>query len=365
MADTLPLSEAPAWLAPLESFFRKTGLWQSLHALQIETVVLPHAPKDDIKDCLRCLSEEIHEYLAQPDSATRPSSGGDRDKLVRSTVQSTLSTEQMARTVDDFIDKQRKAIDSSNRDEFLAPGSTGDSTCARIDVKGDSCGVKLQQSGIQHDKAALGCSAATKQGSEDGTEQPPEAAPLDGLEERVDNIREHLNVRFVPEATNIYRRVSALEDRIMILEREFPPWAAENFNQPGRRYTQPPPVTVYRAMPAAPRYAAAPSPSPARPAGKQLYRPALPAAPRSASAMAQGYHRQPTPKRKKTGVYVNSPLDAKGNPLFYSCGRGVNSSLTRSVLAQLQTRQGSALSPPEKQPDPAADLSKSNGEDAI
>ncbi|KAJ2357679.1 hypothetical protein GGF43_001313 [Coemansia sp. RSA 2618] len=242
--------------------------------------------------------------------------------------------------MDEFIAQQRKGIDRSNRDEFLTTSDGSEETCARTDAKGANCGVKLQAELVQNNNTALGRS--TDQNSKQHDEcdsNSAEPQPLSGLEERVENVRDHLNVQFVPETADVYHRVSALEDRIMMLEREFPPWSAEHFNQPRRRYTQPPPVTVYRILPPAPTPAAMMS----APASTQM-----PARKATQPHRTQSQKAQPqaTPKRqalppakRKKAAYTNSPLDKAGRPIFHACGRGVNSSLTRSVLAQLQGKQ--------------------------
>ncbi|KAJ2842334.1 hypothetical protein IWW36_005945 [Coemansia brasiliensis] len=258
-------------------------------------------------------------------------------------MHNTLDHEQTKQKIQDFVAEQRKGIDTSNREEFLDTNNDAESTCARIDAKRTNCGVKLQPELVQNTNTALGRS--TDQSTEADL-RPPAPQPLCGLEERVDNIREHLSVRFVPETANIYRRVAALEDRIMTLEREFPPWSAEHFNQPRRRYMQPPPVTVYRDLP----------PAPASPFTRRT-----PQHLKTQSQKVQSRHihsqkaqprtmpkHQPLPKRKKVASYADSPLDKSGRPIFHACGRGVNSSLTRSVLAQLQLRQSGPSSTNDK-----------------
>ncbi|KAJ2386659.1 hypothetical protein H4S02_003750 [Coemansia sp. RSA 2611] len=344
------MTQAIEWLAPFEEFFQRTGLQQTLRALQIEAVVLPFRPDSGFSENLRTLADSIQKCLARSDDATTTGTTGlpgEHGIRAQSIVQNTMDRKQTEQMMDDFIAQQRKGIDSSNRDEFLAAGGNDEEGCARINARGANCGVKLQEELVQNDKTALGRS--TDQGLGPGPKddaKPPESQPLNGLEERVENIRDHLNVRFVPETADVYRRVSALEDRIMMLEREFPPWSAEHFNQPRRRYTQPPPVTVYRILPSAPASAAgsgstAASPAPVSTSAHSRETPL----PRKATPRTTP--KQPPAKRKKAS-FANSPLDKTGKPIFHACGRGVNSSLTRSVLAQLQLRQKDPSPAPEQ-----------------
>ncbi|KAJ2122681.1 hypothetical protein IW147_003224 [Coemansia sp. RSA 720] len=360
------MTSAVEWLAPFEDFLKKTGLQQTLRALQVEALVLPFKPTSDTKDSLGTLSEDIQHYLAQTkrtaseqqdeaskdkESVSNGTGNDGRKDSIQDIVQSSLDRDQTTQKMDEFIAQQRKGIDRSNRDEFLTASSSSES-CARTDAKGTNCGVKLQAELVQNNNTALGRSMdqASKQSVEDKL-VPAESLPLSGLEERVENIRDHLNVQFVPESTDVHRRVSALEDRIMMLEREFPPWSAEHFNQPRRRYTQPPPATVYRILPPAPTTASSSfvsTPAPARAA-------ALPHKTQAQKAQPRATPRQQTqpPAKRKKASYINSPLDKSGRPIFHACGRGVNSSLTRSVLAQLQGKPkdvpaeaGSSRTPP-------------------
>ncbi|KAJ2786186.1 hypothetical protein H4R18_000033 [Coemansia javaensis] len=327
---------AATWTASFEGFFRRAGLHQCLRTLQVEAVVFPAQPRGDFTDCLRQLAADIQGYLAQLEGAGQGTAANGAAGAADSVAQSTKTREQTAQMIEEFVDQQWTGICRSNRDEFLVAGDgRGEDTCARTDARGGSCGVKLQADAGKDASTALGRSTAPQPDGGDDDDvsgRAPQSLPLSGLEERVENIRDHLNVRFVPESADVHRRVSALEDRIMQLEREFPPWAAEHFKQPGRRYTQPPPVTVYRLLP---------------PQGPSASVPAAAAAAAAAGAPPRRTPHAPTPPPKRRRANAPQafqgppgvPLDETGKPVFRACGRGVNSSLTRTVLAQLQARR--------------------------
>ncbi|KAI9473173.1 hypothetical protein LPJ78_003591 [Coemansia sp. RSA 989] len=367
------MTQAVPWLPLFEDFLSKTGLQQTLRALQIEAVVLPFKPEGDIGSNLQTLSNGIARYLAKCEDVKRasqsegpkvpadasssditlsntlkPEADAQREAYLRDAMHNTLDQEQTKQKIQEFVAEQRKGIDISNREEFLDADSDAESTCARIDAKRTNCGVTLQPDLVQNNNTALGRSTDQSSGADS---RPSAPQPLCGLEERVDNIREHLSVRFVPESADIYRRVAALEDRLMTLEREFPPWSAEHFNQPRRRYMQPPPVTVYRDLPAAPD-----SPYTRRTPQHVMVKSQKAQSRQIHSQKAQprtAPKHQPLPKRKKVASYADSPVDKSGRPIFHACGRGVNSSLTRSVLAQLQLRQsGSSSANGKSQPLP-------------
>ncbi|KAJ2584811.1 hypothetical protein GGH95_000131 [Coemansia sp. RSA 1836] len=353
--------------------------------MQLEAVVFASAARSDIYDNMLNLSEDIQALLLARQQQSAPSDqsiasvdckmeldseeptarGPDAQPLealepierhsarAQDVMQSVMTKEQTLQAIDGFVARQRKEIDSNNQDEFLVPAGGRDATCARIDAKGTNCGVQIQLNVAFNDSGALERSTAAKPDTA-GHSGGAHSLPLDGLAERVGNLSEHLSVRFTPASASIYNRVAALEDRLMMLEREFPPWSAEHFNQPDRKYTQPPPATVYRILPAsvtaaapeatadvsaiAPAHLDVPAPTPVsmsvQSRGGKRGRPRL-----SGSLVSKP---QPTPRRKKHVDMNGSPLDPTGKPLFHICGRGVNSSLTRTILAQLQSKQAPA-----------------------
>ncbi|KAF8622326.1 hypothetical protein AX15_007108 [Amanita polypyramis BW_CC] len=67
----------------------------------------------------------------------------------------------------------------------------------------------------------------------------PERHP--GFDERLSNIEKHLAVRYVPSPPKFFLdRLEFLEDHLVQLERDYPPWAALHFNQPNRGWPPPP-----------------------------------------------------------------------------------------------------------------------------
>ncbi|KAJ2797134.1 hypothetical protein H4R20_005297 [Coemansia guatemalensis] len=378
------------WSEPFEAFFRQAGLYQCLRALQLEALVFPTKTPKDINDGLHALVEKVQSYLARIDNAGQTETleraatitaetevmhsaasvnvlgsrglDGKREGCMRDIIQNTMDQTQTRAKIDTFIARQQEGVGNSNQEEFLVERSGSESTCARTDAKGVSCGVKVQTEPGQGEKSALSKSNSTPQSGASANAvdaaRPAMEDPLSGLEERVDNIRVHLSVEFVPESASIHRRVAALEDRIMQLEREYPPWSAEHFNQPCRRYTRPPQPVVYRTLPPSDAAPTSTSTSNSVPAPSRIpeQRAGTPRQPKP--QLATSSKPPPTPKRQKTGVHANSPLDASGRPIFYACGRGVDSSLTRSVLAQLHSRQSTQPSKQERKTSPSTPKDK-------
>jgi len=90
-----------------------------------------------------------------------------------------------------------------------------------------------------------------------------------GLDERLKNLETHLAMRYVPSPpASLLHRIKFVEDHIMQLERDYPPWAALHFNQPRRGWPPPPrpaPVIVPSHLTSNPVADSSPIPSgPAR-----------------------------------------------------------------------------------------------------
>ncbi|KAJ7045852.1 hypothetical protein C8F04DRAFT_1249222 [Mycena alexandri] len=71
------------------------------------------------------------------------------------------------------------------------------------------------------------------------------------LDQRVGNIESHFSVRYVPGPPDtLLARLAHLEEHIMRLEKDYPPWAALHFNQPNRGWPPPPRATPIIVPPA-------------------------------------------------------------------------------------------------------------------
>ncbi|KDR67590.1 hypothetical protein GALMADRAFT_147122 [Galerina marginata CBS 339.88] len=70
------------------------------------------------------------------------------------------------------------------------------------------------------------------------------AAKHPGIDERLKSLEEHLAIRYVPlPPRTLVARLKYLEDHVIRLEKEYPPWAALHFNQPNRGWPPPPRAT--------------------------------------------------------------------------------------------------------------------------
>ncbi|KAF4621433.1 hypothetical protein D9613_000194 [Agrocybe pediades] len=65
-----------------------------------------------------------------------------------------------------------------------------------------------------------------------------------GLDARLSNLETHFALRYVPcPPRTLIARLKYLEDHLIKLEKEYPPWAALHFNQPNRGWPPPPRAT--------------------------------------------------------------------------------------------------------------------------
>ncbi|KAG0263222.1 hypothetical protein DFQ27_001864 [Actinomortierella ambigua] len=186
------------------------------------------------------------------------------DEVGVNTVLNHASRQEITALVDEFIATKREQINESNRNEFIKKSSTrpksdgdkaeggakgdggdgdedndDDDGCARVDARKLNRTIQMRQEVVKNE-------ALTKTNPK-GHSMDNNASQLgsNALDERLNNIQEHLNVRLAanPPCT-LTERVKILEDMIMQLERDYPPWAALHFNQPNRIFPPPPSMTT-------------------------------------------------------------------------------------------------------------------------
>ncbi|KAF8149461.1 hypothetical protein B0H34DRAFT_733796, partial [Crassisporium funariophilum] len=195
------------------------------------------------------------------------------------------------KSVSPFLAKNRARNDASNRAEFLSSLASSKRTrsasthntpagsCARVDAKtidrdaqmrydiaknesgpltrnskhgtDQGHGVLAQPAGSSVPHATSrsgGIVGANGGGVGDSDDTTPARHP--GLEQRLKNIEDHFAIWYVslvltfpsPPRT-LLARLRFLEDHIIKLEKEYPPWAALHFNQPNRAWPPPPRAT--------------------------------------------------------------------------------------------------------------------------
>ncbi|KAF8582057.1 hypothetical protein K439DRAFT_1512405, partial [Ramaria rubella] len=185
---------------------------------------------------------------------------------------------QLTRSVSILIAQNRARNNISNRNEFLhkrrhvqlasdAPAAEGSSsmqvdlpTCARTDPLPVNRDVQMKYDVAKNEggplkrtvkpepsNTDLEHSTAGREGKGKGKDNTfcddikPTLQRHPGLSERFANLEEHLAVRYVPlPPVSLLDRLRFLEDHILRLERDYPPWAALHFQQPNRGWPPPP-----------------------------------------------------------------------------------------------------------------------------
>ncbi|KAF9568182.1 hypothetical protein CPC08DRAFT_625732 [Agrocybe pediades] len=176
------------------------------------------------------------------------------------------------RSISQFLSRTRARNDASNRTEFLhtlaekkrklAETSEEDvgtiASCARVDAKPID-----RDKQMKYDIAKNGEGPLTKTVKHDTARKEKETPEMNevgnveeismerataerhpGLDARLSNLETHFALRYVPcPPRTLIARLKYLEDHLIKLEKEYPPWAALHFNQPNRGWPPPPRAT--------------------------------------------------------------------------------------------------------------------------
>ncbi|KXN90829.1 MAP3K12-binding inhibitory protein 1 [Leucoagaricus sp. SymC.cos] len=176
-----------------------------------------------------------------------------------------------------FLARNRARNDASNRSEFLlslsekrkrlqessdTPEDGVIPSCARTDARTIDREAQMKYDIAKNDEGPLRRTKAKKGDGKHSAVQLPSSARVEGsvvvvpsdeealskhlpgVDERLANIETHLAVRYVPSPPKtLWARLKFLEDHIIRLEKDYPPWAALHFNQPDRGWPPPPRAT--------------------------------------------------------------------------------------------------------------------------
>lgn len=252
------------WDEVIRSFLKKVGMSQALKGFEDDMVVMnadwerqkvPGAIGDLMKDLMNLGKTKGSETLQE-----RPLEERKLDYVHLSSGAEPQSQTSITRSISQFLAQNRARNDASNRTEFLEslaqkrrrlnidPDSTEPiPSCARTDAKHLDRDVQMKydiaknedgplrrtMKGVAGDKGRQKELLALHDDAE-GEQQP-------ATDQRVKNIEEHLAVRYVPAPPRtLLSRLRLLEDHLMQLEKDYPPWAALHFNQPNRGWPPPP-----------------------------------------------------------------------------------------------------------------------------
>ncbi|KAI7884704.1 hypothetical protein K492DRAFT_113383, partial [Lichtheimia hyalospora FSU 10163] len=173
-------------------------------------------------------------------------------------VQIRATRQEIQQRINSFIQAKQTEVDASNRTEFLnrADPTSSDITCARADAREINRNIQMKFDIVNNEDGPLARSRLQDASSPAVTMTTTDPSSQQLHKERVENIEQHMNVVFDPNADppfSVPERLRILEDRIMTIEREHPKWAAVHFQQPHRSYPPAPPAVAI-TRPGAPAY---------------------------------------------------------------------------------------------------------------
>ncbi|KAH7913277.1 hypothetical protein BJ138DRAFT_1146532 [Hygrophoropsis aurantiaca] len=250
------------WDDVIKAFLKNVGLTQALRGFEDDMIVMnsewerrkvPGAIGDLMKDLLNLGKSENGEEIQE-----RPLEERKLD-YVRIKGGEPRSQTSVVKSISAFLARNRARNDASNRTEFLESRAQkrqrlqidDDSTdpipsCARTDAKPLDRDVQMKYDIAKNEDGPL---RRTMKGMDEDSQ--PQARPSisedslseeqPAVDERVKHIEAHLAVHYVPgPPRTLIDRLKFLEDHIVHLEKEYPPWAALHFNQPNRSWPSPP-----------------------------------------------------------------------------------------------------------------------------
>ncbi|KZO95235.1 hypothetical protein CALVIDRAFT_483100 [Calocera viscosa TUFC12733] len=275
--ETVP---AVQWDRCLLTFFKNVGFHSALAPFELDMLVMS-TEQERIR-----VPAAIGQLVRDFTSPINPHNAVFRDLEERKpdylpSTKEPVSRKSHVATISRFLSQSRARNDRSNRSEFLrqngiiippqAPGDdvdmngddsiqVGQSSAARTsaipinrdvqmqyDIVKNVDGPLRRTTGKGKEKDILDTPGQGKGGRKDKKSTDASITTFSdhpGLEERFAGVEDHLAVRYVPAPPeDLFYRMKALEDHIMKLEKDYPPWTALHFNQPQRIWPPAPHTT--------------------------------------------------------------------------------------------------------------------------
>ncbi|KAG8689658.1 hypothetical protein FRC11_001363 [Ceratobasidium sp. 423] len=229
------------WDGHILKFLETAGLHQAARGFKLDVMVMNHNSEKRLLAALEQLCAVVTGKISAPGDADEgDATNPDLDEMKQRYLPTGATTPSQAslntKAISRFLSDVRARVDQSNRDEFVQRKHPGKGS-ARTDAVKLNRDVQMKYDIVKNEDGPLGKTMKA------GDPKPPVGAgdrPL-GVTERFQAIETHLGVRYVPAPPADYMlRVKHIEDHIIRLEKEYPPWAALHFNQPNRGWPPPP-----------------------------------------------------------------------------------------------------------------------------
>ncbi|RIA89302.1 hypothetical protein C1645_738746 [Glomus cerebriforme] len=257
------------WHEIFSEFFIKIGMVETNRALLMELIVLSTNNEKQIPNHIDWLLKELTTLKTKMvDSSSSQSAkrkieleNGEENPAKKvqmlmnpQEAQIRTTNSELEQRIDNFIQLKKSEINDSNRAEFLRKSTNpldpnDEQSCARSDAAEINRNIQMKLDVVNNEDGPLARSTftSTSHNRNDANKRSLAELPR-GVEERFQNIEKHLKVETVtPVPLSVYERLKVLEDKIIQLERDYPPWSAIHFNQPNRQF--PHPVTTVAQTP--------------------------------------------------------------------------------------------------------------------
>ncbi|KAJ1304300.1 hypothetical protein OPQ81_005460 [Rhizoctonia solani] len=229
------------WDEHLLKFLETAGLQQAAQGFKLDVMVMNHNSEKRLLAALEQFCAVVTGKTSALDvvnegDATNPNPSLDEIKQ-RYLPAGVATPSQNTKAISRFLSDVRARVDQSNREEFIQRKHQGKGS-ARTDAIKLNRDVQMKYDVVKNEDGPLGKTMKAGEHS-----KPPLGAGDKslGVIERFQAIEAHLGVRYVPgPPADFMLRVKHIEDHIIRLEKEYPPWAALHFNQPNRGWPPPP-----------------------------------------------------------------------------------------------------------------------------
>ncbi|KAG8716695.1 hypothetical protein FRC09_015367 [Ceratobasidium sp. 395] len=241
------------WDEHLLKFLETAGLDQAAQAFKLDMLVMSHDKEKRLLVALeQFCSLALSKSLTPLNDTTVASSHPSIDEMKQRYIPPNVSTpNQNIKAISRFLANVRSRVDQSNRDEFIQrkPPSSDPSISnpgpgtgsARTDATKLNRDVQMKYDIVKNEDGPLGKTVKAKPAQSANPNMSTEAVSRAAFNERFEAIETHLALKYVPAPpADFMLRVKHIEDHIVRLEKEYPPWAALHFNQPRRGWPPPP-----------------------------------------------------------------------------------------------------------------------------
>ncbi|KAF7305986.1 hypothetical protein HMN09_00753100 [Mycena chlorophos] len=268
---TPPPPEYRHWDRVVKDFLLKLGLKQAVKGFETDLLLM----NEDFEKMSvpGAINELVEGFSMIQQGSTLPEDNLPLEERKLEYVHSLnpSSPSKITKSISAFIAQNRAKNDASNRAEFLVSlaekrrklqeGEEA-SSCARADARAVDRDVQMKYDIARNTDGPLQRTVKSESSSQIKKEETP-------LNQRLTDIETHFSVRYVPGPPESFlSRLQFLEEHIIRLEKDYPPWAALHFNQPNRGWPPPPratPIIVPTHLRAAP-----PAPIPAAKGGAKV-----------------------------------------------------------------------------------------------